>query len=204
MMFMVYAVACAVENPMLISLTKASSRPGIVIDVGANGGQQTSMALNANRRVVAVECLADAYSSLLAKFIGNDNVTLIHACAGAQTKMATLHLADDSSSLFEKNIKHGSERRKAAKEHNMLAKNRQSVIVVSLDELISEPVAFIKIDTQGFEYEVLRGSKKLLQAYAPIVMYENDKRFVKSGDPRELLPNYDCVTYGMDIVCVPR
>ena len=181
-------------------LNLAEGKPGIVVDVGANGGAETILAIRQNRKVLAVECLSEAYTSLVDKLVGIENVTLIHACAGANTEIKTLHLADDSSSLIAKNIASGAERRKANRPHNRKRKNIEHVVTVPLDNLVNEPVALIKIDVQGFESEVLMGAQKILSTYKPFVVYETPTSLF-SRTTVQLPQGYTCHKNGGDEVC---
>ena len=53
------------------------------------------------------------------------------------------------------------------------SRGEQLVEVVTLDGLVSgEQVHFIKIDTDGFEFEVLRGAVNTLKAYRPSLHFE--------------------------------
>ena len=184
---------------MLAGLKLAQNKPGIVVDIGANGGRETNMALQHNRAVFAVECLANAYHSLLDMFVGTKNVTLIHACAGEKTEMKILHLADDSSSLIPKNVASGTELRKAKRIHNTRRNNIEHVVVVPLDNLVTTPVALMKIDVQEFESEVLKGAQQIISNYNPILVHEDQPQFSKR---RVDLPRgYTCHASGSDQVC---
>ena len=89
------------KDTIIEGLRKSKGREGIMIDVGANGGQQTRLGVEAGFDVLALECLSSAYQHLLSKYsIGwGKQVNLVHVCAGSNFKLMDLHLADDSSSL---------------------------------------------------------------------------------------------------------
>lgn len=191
-------VFCDTQS-MLAGLKLAQNKPGIVVDVGANGGGETIMALQHNRTVFAVECLASAYNDLLEMFVNTKNVTLIHACAGEKTEMKILHLADDSSSLIHKNVASGEELQKSRRVHNMRRHNIEHVIVVPLDNLIRTPVALMKIDVQGFESQVLKGAERIISNYKPVLVYEATPEFSKRSV--DLPTGYICHANGSDQVC---
>ena len=48
--------------------------------------------------------------------------------------------------------------------------------LVTLDQVIEEPVGFIKIDVEGHELAVLKGAVRLLQRCQPIVLIESERR----------------------------
>jgi FkbM family methyltransferase len=190
---------CCDEASMQAGLKLAQNKPGIVLDVGANGGRETTIALEHNREVFAVECLAKAYQLLLNTFGAAKNVTLIHACAGEKTEVKTLHLADDSSSLIEKNVESGKELEKAMRPHNR-RRNIEHVVVVPLDNLVTKPVALMKIDVQGYESEVIKGARQILSTYKPILVYEAmTPHFSKTKV--DIPAGYTCYTDRIDRVC---
>ena len=194
---------CSGEAPQMIKgLRRARHLEGIVIDVGANNGHETRLALAHDRNVIAVECLADAYTALLNEFAKNTKVSVLHVCAGTETSVMTLHLADDSSSLIAENIAHGAELKKAQRSHNIERNNRETVVVAALDTLIKKSikVALIKIDVQGFEPAVLQGASRIIAENLPVLIYEDTPSFSKGG--KITIPDmYTCETVRGDKVC---
>jgi FkbM family methyltransferase len=186
------------KDSMLMGLNRMK-QDGIVIDVGANGGKETSLALSQGRKVVALECLSDAYVKLRSRFKHKQNVTLLNLCAGATHELKTLHLADDSSSLIKSNVKAPAEAMKANRPHNKLRNQRETVVVVKLDDLIHEQVALIKIDAQGYDGLVLRGASRLINSYHPVLIYEENVGLQNS--PVSLPHEYHCVPSREDRVC---
>ena len=71
------------DQAMAHALALAGDRPGIVIDVGANNGKQSMMAVRAGRKVVAVECLSSAYIELLQIFrnFSEKAIRIVHVCS---------------------------------------------------------------------------------------------------------------------------
>jgi len=57
--------------------------------------------------------------------------------------------------------------------------NGKEVTVITLDELISEKVDFIKVDVQGKEIDALIGAKKLISSYQPDMLVEVAKNHIK-------------------------
>ncbi len=57
--------------------------------------------------------------------------------------------------------------------------NGTEVVVVTLDELISEKVDFIKVDVQGTEIDALVGAKNLISSYQPDMLVEVAKNHIK-------------------------
>lgn len=201
--FMACFVSASAElKQMEAGLQLAQRLPGIVIDIGANGGHETKLALTNGRKVLAIECLSSAYADLLKRFGAIHSVVLLHVCAGAHTSVRTLHLADDSSSLIANNIASGPERQKALRSHNKLRNNREMIVTVPLDDLVdnSTQVAMIKMDVQGFEPQVMQGAANIIQRHHPVLIYEDNSQFTKESAIR--LPfGYQCTTVNGDKVC---
>lgn len=189
--------------PLMDSLLQqATLKEGMVIDVGANGGCEMTTALRYGRRVIGVECLESAYHELrgMPHIAGHPNATLLHVCASNNISMAELHLARDSSSLIEANVRWKPESTKVPKTGAV----RESVVLVPLDMLLptAEHVAAIKVDVQGAEYNVLQGLLRTITRDHPVIGYEDvvDRRFEKSGNIHDMLKplGYVCTRYGGD------
>jgi len=203
---------------MRCALRLAAQTPGIVVDVGANGGCETNLALSHGRQVVAMECLAASYWELLqeSRFRTNRNLTLLHACAGSSVNASLLHLVSDSSSLMVENIDHGPE---AAKAKLAMKKGggarTESVVVVPVDQLLPPgvPISLIKIDVQGAEGAVLRGLQHTLRHYMPVVTFEYlmkhpnyRSRWKTQGNPADDIMRplgYSCFINFVDFICLP-
>jgi FkbM family methyltransferase len=140
-----------------MALLGPAPQPGTFVDVGANGGWETRLALAAGMNVLAVECLPEAYQELRVIFHGMPaaRLRLLHACASNSTGVATLHRAADSSSMVLNNVRSGPEALKAGKERT---KESQVHSVVLDSELLPTgtpdsaslrvDVRLVKIDTQ--------------------------------------------------------
>ena len=171
------------DKAMAYALQLVRDRPGVVIDVGANNGKQSMMAVLARRRVFAIECLSSAYTDLLRIFrnVSADNVTIVHACAGRKLELSVLNLADDSSSLFQHNIGMGREAEKHTLVMQRESRSTEAALVLPLDLLFrTETVVLVKVDTQGAEESVLGGMQRILQQH-PVVMYEETNRFIRAA-----------------------
>ena len=88
---------------------------GSVLIVGANGGTEVNWFGQQGFRVLGVECLPREFARLSQQHIHNGEcVTLISGCASDAAGLKTLHLAGDSSSMHEANVK--PERMKVSRE----------------------------------------------------------------------------------------
>jgi FkbM family methyltransferase len=152
------------------------------VDVGANIGYYTRLLsdLAGERgRVTAIEPIPDAVRLLRQNTAGRANVTLVTAALSDHAGEADFYLAstEDMSSLSATAGTH-----------------RLRVQLTTLDALLetAERVDFIKIDVEGFEYQVLRGGLSVLAKHQPIVAFELTQRYIDEygydlGDFRELL-----------------
>jgi FkbM family methyltransferase len=151
--------------------------PGdLAFDIGANFGFRTAAFLKLGARVVSVEPQDIAMNNLRLRFERNKRVTLVQAGAGEaigehEFFMGQQHVASSMSTEWIARMKERPE----YKEHEW---NRKAIVkVTTLDELIASYGLpdFIKIDVEGFEYNVLKG---LSQSVAALSL-EYNKEFLE-------------------------
>ncbi len=144
-------------------------RPGdLAIDVGAHVGHRTRALRRAGARVVAMEPQA-AFARFLRATLPAD-VTLIEAAAGAAeatASMAVSRLHPTVSSLASAFVMTADARPGFA---HVRWPDHQPVTVITLETVIARHglPAFIKIDVEGFEAEVLAG----LRNPVPLIAFE--------------------------------
>jgi FkbM family methyltransferase len=136
------------------ALLKDIIKPGMTaVDVGANIGNYTAFMakiVGQKGKVYAFEPSPHTFK-LLKKYNKNHNVTLVQAAVGDTTGQIHLYLSD------ELNVDHHTYE---------TDEERQRIDVPSYrldDYLKNEKVDFIKMDTQGSEYQALLGMKNILQ-----------------------------------------
>lgn len=142
-----------------------------VVDVGANAGQFSLLALMDLRpaKIIAFEPLGTA-ASTYERVLDPKVATLHRVALGAADGELAMYItaASDSSSLLESTaeavcVSPGT--RVVAREH---------VPVRRLDSLIDEPqlagLCLLKVDVQGYELEVLKGSGSLLRRFDAILV----------------------------------
>lgn len=141
-------------------------RPGsLAFDIGANAGNRTEVFLALGATVVAVEPQPHCAEKLRRQFDSNPHFHLVEKAVGsAEGKAEMLQSSTDTISTMNRDW---IERMKRS---GRLAKRRWDtrleVTVTTLDRLVAEYglPAFIKIDTEGYEQEVLAGLSRPVPA----------------------------------------
>ena len=132
-------------------------KPGYMcFDIGANMGSRVATFLLLKAKVIALEPQQKCVQELK-KVFDNYDVTIIPKGVGARNEVKEFFLADDPlvSSFNQEWIK-------GMKDTHLQKKNwdkSEKIEIVTLDMLIKEYGVpdFIKIDTEGFELEVIKG-----------------------------------------------
>lgn len=167
----------------------------VAIDVGANEGRLSRLLLETGYRVFAFEPYPPILEKLRENLGGNPEMTIFNCALGSQNTKLPLHIA-----TVEKNklIGDGS-LYNTFKPHflseGVAYKSEIEVIVRTLSSLIDEgavpkEVSLLKIDTEGYDLEVIRGMGNLHPAVVEaefwgdeflFVRYEKENRPVSSG-----------------------
>lgn len=147
-----------------------NSPNGTIYDIGAHLGSRTRVFLALGHPVVAVEPQRRFFEIIADKLAEQPNCVLIHGAVGAESGTADIQISDrypTVSSLSPSWIGAGV----AAGVLKGVSYNRSETVRVysmgELMELYGSP-AFIKIDVEGFEYEVIRG----LRTPVPALSFE--------------------------------
>jgi len=130
----------------------------LVFDVGANMGNRTKIFLKLNAKVVAFEPQKICAKFLESAFKNEKKFTLIRKALGAENGEAEMFIANEHT--ISTLSKHWVT---ATKESGRFRQNtwnkKQLVEITTLDNMIKQfgIPSFIKIDVEGYEYEVLSG-----------------------------------------------
>lgn len=143
---------------------KAYLRPGdVFVDVGANVGVYTLLAASlTDVKVYAFEPVARTYERLAANVKRNrlsDRVTASRTAVGAIDGVVTV-----TNTLGPMNRVAGP------------GEESESVAIVRLDGIVTDPPALIKIDVEGYELSVLQGAIDLLKQHHPALVVEANDR----------------------------
>jgi len=138
------------------------------LDIGANVGNYTKLILQeTNSKVISFEPLPKAYRELeILKKDFNDRLEIFNIGISNESKKQDLYFGNEKSEKASliKNLEKLSFVGKTNK-------NKISVEVKKLDDLKdilkNQIIDFIKIDTEGYEFEVLDGAKHILKEHKP-------------------------------------
>ena len=133
--------------------------PGhLCFDIGANRGNRTKVFRRLAAKVVAVEPQSSCMEVLRGAYKNDPQVTLLQAACGSMHGQGRLRVceADELSSLSDEWIEAVSDSGRFAKSEWTKEEHCE---LVTLDELIRKHgmPAFVKIDVEGYEFNVLKG-----------------------------------------------
>ena len=138
------------------------------LDIGANVGNYTKLILQeTSSKVISFEPLPDAYRELeVLKKEFRERLEIFNIAISNENKKQELYFGNKKSE--KASLMNNLEKLSFVEETNI---NKISVEVKKLDDLKdilnNEIIDFIKIDTEGYEFEVLDGAKNLLKEHQP-------------------------------------
>lgn len=139
-----------------------------ILDVGAYTGTyaQSLRRFGYSNKIISFEPLSDSHQKLLNNSKSDKNWIIHEKIAlGSEEKKSKIFISKkkDSSSILKINRNHLSVEPKSK------IIGTENIIIKKLDDIIKSyskvnlSKSLLKIDTQGYEFEVLKGSKKLLK-----------------------------------------
>jgi FkbM family methyltransferase len=147
------------------------------VDVGANIGflsLASSKIVGINGAVKSFEPVIDTYKILKKNVLINQisTIELFHCALGSRVEEVTIYP--------EKSNRGG------ASILNHISKNGEKVNVRRLDDFNFIKVNMIKIDVEGYEFEVLKGSEQTIKKHKPVLIIEYSIDRDNLGDPTEM------------------
>jgi FkbM family methyltransferase len=140
---------------------------GVVLDVGANIGLTSILFAQASKKVFAFEPSLNSFRNLSINIQSSkySNIHLYRFGLGSrnENRILTTSPGGSTSAYVLTNDTH-SEWQQEIVQIKKLDKVYQSIGVSN--------VKFVKIDTEGYELDVLSGATKLLKQYRPVVVLE--------------------------------
>lgn len=159
-------------EPHVVKVFKKYLKPGAVfVDIGANIGYHSlfvSKFLNGQCKVHSFEPQPDLCKQLSKSLLLNSlTCVTVHNYGLANTsENHEIIIRDEnigSSSMIG-----------AVKENPLVISGRQTVALKRMDDVfaVADSISFIKIDVEGFEYEVFLGGEQTLRKHKPIILFE--------------------------------
>lgn len=157
------------------------------VDVGANIGDFSSSLLDAGYKVVAFEPFEPVFQTLEARFKDNTEFQAMHLGVGIEDGVLNLHVASDTSGrgrFPDSNLYNSFANHSLMK--GLEFTRDVPVEVRSLESLrqsgsIPGEVAFLKVDTEGFDLEVLRGIGSVTCSVVMTEYWDDTHPFGRSG-----------------------
>ncbi|WP_298258733.1 FkbM family methyltransferase [Bradyrhizobium sp.] len=150
-------------------------RPITVIDVGANIGDTAKLSASLVQKddvhFICVEACREFFD-LLRENTDGLNVEVVHTIAGAETKMMDVSVNSSGAGTA------------------VILKGDQSKVTTLDDIAAGRAIDLIKIDTDGFELEVIKGARQTILRNRPAIYFEfapRNIRFYGSASPYQLL-----------------
>ena len=150
---------------------KLKNKPLNIIDIGAHKGETIDFFLNnfLINRILAFEPNEELYNQLRKnnKYL-NKNISIYNFGVGKKNEIKYLNIMSDSASSTFHKIKQNNDYFKKKKriisffdQNKEFMKKTQKVTVINLSKIILDnkikEIDILKIDTEGFEYNVLKG-----------------------------------------------
>lgn len=162
--------------PRLVKFVSDREKDVKVIDIGANIGD--TVAFIKNYADVPILCIDgdDKYISILKQNITQyKNISICHSLVGAETRKINLELKKERGTAY-------------------LVESKEKHNISTLEDILEKNPAFknsrlLKIDTDGFDTIILKGSPNYLTRNRPILFFEFDPFLAKKNndDPFRLI-----------------
>lgn len=145
------------------------SKNDLIFDIGANIGSKSIIFSKLARRVVSFEPSIKLFDFLQKKF-EDSNVLVYNYALGEQVSTSNLYIVENNEAYNSLNKKHIEITATSRKIATLNSVKHQQVKVEIVEHFITEfgLPKYIKIDVEGYEYEVIKG----LESIVPIVSFE--------------------------------
>jgi len=153
---------------------------GVALDIGANVGLWALDMSQEFRKVIAYEPVAD-FRECLKQNVPNDNI-MIESCAlGNENTFIDMIITEENTGHSHVNPE---------------TKGQGKIPMYRLDDLALNQVDYIKIDCEGYEYNILQGAELTIKEFKPIIVIE--QKFHKDVGIKDEGQAYDLLmSWGM-------
>lgn len=166
------------EHEILIELKKITNILNIdknllCLDIGANIGNHSNFLSKYFKKIIAFEPHPLNFLLLSANAFNIPAISVHNKACGSSNHTASI-------TTLDKDNMGGSEL-------NESQHGEHKVEVVKLDDAISAPVSFIKIDVEGHELDVIKGALNTITTHRPVIAFEANPDFGKPSQVYDLL-----------------
>ena len=135
----------------------------LVFDIGANIGDRTEIYKELGARVIAIEPQIECVKQLKRRYKNDSNVIIVNKAVDVSGGTRTINICSTEPKISTMSEEWKSNSRFS---NNYKWDKTQIVETVSFDNLIEEygMPAFVKIDVEGYELNVIKGLTKPVQA----------------------------------------
>lgn len=143
-------------------LEQMDDATGAYVDVGASTGWFAVPFAKRGHKVIAFECNARSAARLKVNCDLNDVAIVLHEVAASDRNGTAVFTHNPRLPLTSG----------GSLEHVAANRANETVPCATLDSLVDEPVALLKIDVEGHEIAVLRGAERLVTESRPALVLE--------------------------------
>ena len=164
--------------PRIVQYVHGINNKPVIIDVGANVGDTTALIHEVCQEATVI-CIegSENFANLLEKNYGENE----------KVKIERTFLTDETTSSNKKLI---SQNGTATLDHEKTSIDddiQNTVSIDKLDNVMSSKyndlnIDIIKVDTDGFDYKVLRGSEQIIIQHKPMIYFELVPALLKNND----------------------
>jgi FkbM family methyltransferase len=130
----------------------------VMVDVGGEIGSYAIPLSRVFKKVYTFEPNSENYT-IICDTVKENNISNVEVVnAGCGSESGSCHLV--------------------GKWGNQIESGTGDIRLVTLDDYVKEPVSFIKIDVEGFEYDVLRGAERIFTEDKPAIYLETHPTIV--------------------------
>lgn len=146
------------DKEMLRFYSHFVSQGDLVFDVGANIGNRTKIFLKLRLEVISIEPQEHCVKRLITLFGSNEHLTILHRALGASEGEAEI-LISNANTISSMSPDWIDAVKSSGRFADYTWEKAQAVKMTTLDSLIEiyGVPTLIKVDVEGFEYEVIKG-----------------------------------------------